>query len=251
MEDQLKAAYAKSSRRLFLLDYDGVLAPIMATPDAAVPSADMKAAISKLTETTGNLVVIISGRDRKTLEKWMGGLHVALVAEHGAFRRQPGGGWVEIAGADDVWKATVRERMEAALQGVPGAAIEEKETSLVWHWMLADDELGQRAAQKLGSTLAAAGQEYGLSITYGKKIVEVHHGSTDKGAAATWYLGQDEWGFVVAAGDDTTDEDMFVAAPASAWTIKVGAGNTAARSRIASPQAFVKLLSRLGQSLPQ
>jgi trehalose 6-phosphate synthase/phosphatase len=250
MEDQLKAAYTKAGRRLFLLDYDGVLAPLVDSPSAAIPSDEMKKIVRQLTGDQANLVVIISGRDRKTLDGWLGDLHVAMVAEHGAFRRQTSGGWVEITGASDVWKATVRERMEAASQGVPGAKIEEKETSLVWHWAEADDEAGQHEAQRLGSGLAPAGQEYGLSITYGKKIVEVHHSSTDKGVAATWFCDQEDWQFVLAAGDDTTDEDMFMALPKTAYTIKVGQGDTAARLRIGSPQSFVRLLGRIGQTHP-
>lgn len=247
MEDQLKAAYIKSKQRLFLLDYDGVLAPIVDSPSAAAPSEEAKAAVRHLASIPGNFVVIISGRDRKTLEGWLGKLGTAMVAEHGAFRKQPGGGWVEVAGASDIWKASVRERMEAACQGVPGAMIEEKETSLVWHWSGADDELGQREAQRLGSGLASSGQQYGLSITYGKKIVEVHHSSADKGSAAMYFMDQEEPDFVLAAGDDTTDEDMFMALPQQAFTIKVGAGETAARLRIGSPQAFVRLLDRIGK----
>jgi trehalose 6-phosphate synthase/phosphatase len=40
--------------------------------------------------------------------------------------------------------------------------------------------------------------------------------------------------FALSAGDDRTDEDMFAHAPKGTWTIKIGAGATKARIRIAS-----------------
>jgi trehalose 6-phosphate synthase/phosphatase len=46
-------------------------------------------------------------------------------------------------------------------------------------------------------------------------------------------------------GDDRTDEDLFERLPEEAFTIRVGAGSTRARFRIASPSAAVGLLSTL------
>lgn len=245
MEDRLKAAYGKSERRLLLLDYDGTLVPIVELPGQAAPGPTTLEVLKALSSDPKNFVVVISGRDRATLERWVGSFRVALVAEHGAFRRQPHGGWIEMTGTADAWKATVREKMETASVPVPGTMIEEKETSLVWHWRQAETNAGQDAAEKLGRSLIDACQEYGLSVTYGNKVVEVHHASADKGKAAQWFVGQEEWDFMLAAGDDTTDEDMFASMPDSAFTIKVGAGATAARLRIKTCGALLATFKRI------
>ena len=51
----------------------------------------------------------------------------------------------------------------------------------------------------------------------------------NKGAAAGRWLGRGPYDLVLAAGDDTTDEDLFAALPARAWSLRVGLGETRAR----------------------
>jgi len=49
----------------------------------------------------------------------------------------------------------------------------------------------------------------------------------------------------LAAGDDVTDESLFQSVPAEAWSVKVGDGATAARTRVASQPEFIRLLESL------
>lgn len=79
----------------------------------------------------------------------------------------------------------------------------------------------------------------------GNKILEVKPRSISKGALASEMLNHTGADFVLCAGDDYTDEDMFVALPSSAWTIKVGPGATQARHHIESVDDMVALLGRL------
>ena len=51
--------------------------------------------------------------------------------------------------------------------------------------------------------------------------------------------------FVLAMGDDRTDEDLFGALPRSAWTIRVGTGSTTARFRLPGPRDVKRLLRSL------
>jgi trehalose 6-phosphate synthase/phosphatase len=51
--------------------------------------------------------------------------------------------------------------------------------------------------------------------------------------------------FIMAIGDDLTDEDSFLALPAPAYTIKVGRGRTKARYRLMSVSAVLELLKSL------
>jgi trehalose 6-phosphate synthase/phosphatase len=50
---------------------------------------------------------------------------------------------------------------------------------------------------------------------------------------------------VLAIGDDFTDEDMFASMPPHAFTIKVGAGRTAARYRARNVGEVLDLLKKL------
>jgi trehalose 6-phosphate synthase/phosphatase len=53
--------------------------------------------------------------------------------------------------------------------------------------------------------------------------------------------------FVIAIGDDYTDEDMFEALPSWAYTVKVGRGRTAARLRLQKPAEVIALLEKLAK----
>lgn len=74
--DRLLGAFSAPTthRRLLLLDYDGTLTPIRQTPSAAIPSAEVLRSLRLLTSDPKNYVYIISGRDQRTLEEWLGAI---------------------------------------------------------------------------------------------------------------------------------------------------------------------------------
>lgn len=63
----------------------------------------------------------------------------------------------------------------------------------------------------------------------------------DKGKAASTWLSRRRWDFILAIGDDVTDEDLFAALPDQAYSIKVGAGPSGAKYRVNSHE-YVRLL---------
>lgn len=77
------------------------------------------------------------------------------------------------------------------------------------------------------------------------KVVEVCPLTTSKGKAVGPWVSGGSYDFMLAVGDDTTDETMFAAMPESAWTIKVGPGPTKARSRIINAAALHRLFGYL------
>jgi trehalose 6-phosphate synthase/phosphatase len=63
----------------------------------------------------------------------------------------------------------------------------------------------------------------------GNKIVEVRPAGVVKGSTARFFLQQRDFDFILAAGDDVTDEDLFKSLPDHANTIKVGMGRSFAK----------------------
>jgi trehalose 6-phosphate synthase/phosphatase len=129
--------------------------------------------------------------------------------------------------------------------------VEDKELSLGWHYRLADPEFGAWLANELVSALdrLLAGTE--LSVIHGRKVVEVHFAWANKGEVAASLRPRSPRGrFILAIGDDRTDEDMFARLPASAWTVRVGRGPTRARSSVRGPEATLGLLAMLAESQP-
>lgn len=239
--EQLKTEYNRARRRLLLLDYDGVLVPLAPTPEAAAPTPHVLQLLRSLVADQRNTVVIISGRPPETMEQWLGKTGVDMSAEHGHFIKIVGQRWQQTSGSDSSWKAAVRERMDESVRAVPASHIEEKHTGLVWHYRQSPAGQAEQEALVLLKSLQSVP---GLNVSHGAKIVEARLSGTNKGQAASRWLSPD-FDFVLAAGDDTTDEDLFAAMPKKAYSIKIGPGPSAAKLRLDTPEQFVSMLKNL------
>ncbi|HUX49122.1 MAG TPA: trehalose-phosphatase, partial [Dehalococcoidia bacterium] len=77
------------------------------------------------------------------------------------------------------------------------------------------------------------------------KVVEVINTGINKGRTALIWISRKKWDFILALGDDWTDEDTFKALPSTAWSIKVGFGASAARFSLSSPSKATSLLRKM------
>lgn len=244
-EKALVADFHQRRKRLILLDYDGTLQPIVNRPEEAAPARTTIAALKRLSEDPRNEVVIISGRDRATLTSWLGGLPITLVAEHGAFIHRPDWKtWHKTLGGSDVWRDEVMELLEYYADLTPGSFVEYKEHTLVWHYRNAATFTAQKNLVLLKRLLRPIAAAQKLRVKEGKMVLEVHHLDISKAhAMQEWLLKSQD--FVLILGDDATDEDMFAAAPAGSYTIKVGQGRSLADYRVPNPASVHKLLRKL------
>jgi len=87
-----------------------------------------------------------------------------------------------------------------------------------------------------------------LQLLPGDKVVEVKNMEINKGRAALTVVDGDKYDFIMALGDDYTDEDIFKALPESAITIKIGSNLSAAKFYLRTPSEARKLLKSLAQS---
>lgn len=239
-------AYKQANNRLLLLDYDGVLEPFHRIPERAAPSQELKQLLERLSERAH--VVVISGRRKYDLESWFGGLPITLIAEHGLYTRKENlSKWQGSRGSGiKEWYGIVLQILERYATKTPGAFVEKKDASLVWHYRRASPYYAQKNLVALKRVLAPIIRKYSLLIEQGNQIIEVRPQSTDKGSAARAWL-KSKPDFVLAIGDDYTDEDMFKALPPTAYTVKVGRGRTAAGYRISNVSEVLKLLKRLSR----
>jgi trehalose 6-phosphate synthase/phosphatase len=243
--DRLTQEYRHAGRRLVLLDYDGTLMPFAPRPEDVAPSSDVRRIVRALSEDPANEVVIVSGRDRETLEAWLGDLDVDIVAEHGVWLRGRSGEWVTIEPMSDAWKPRVAALLEMFVDRTPGSFIEEKDFSLVWHYRQVNGEMAETRVLELKAALASVVTDWGLAVMDGNKVLEIKAANVDKGRAAHRWMCREDLDFILAFGDDRTDEDVFEAAPEGAWTIKVGPGPTQARNSVRGVGDVRSLLTRL------
>jgi trehalose 6-phosphate synthase/phosphatase len=245
-EKEMLRAYNEASHRLFLLDYDGVLQGFRKRPAEASPDKRVMRLLGKLSENPYNTVVIISGRDRVDLVSWFGKLPIALAAEHGAlFRRRGGKHWHVTSSTDPEWKRDILTVLTYYAKKTPGSLIEQKEWAIAWHYRDASPFYSQRNLVIVKRLLRPLLRSYGLVAKDGKKVLEVVPADVNKARAAQEWLIHDH-DFVIAIGDDTTDEDMFTAIPPnSGYSIKVGPGRTAAKYRLPDVASVHRLLSKM------
>ncbi|MBC6607582.1 bifunctional alpha,alpha-trehalose-phosphate synthase (UDP-forming)/trehalose-phosphatase [Hymenobacter sp. BT188] len=243
---QLRRDYRKAPQRLLLLDYGGTLVDFHNNPEHAKPDEELLACLRVLTANPQNRVVIISGHDRPTLEKWLGHLRLDFIAEHGVWLRRAGEEWYLFRPMESVWKQAFRPLLEQYVSRTAGSFIEEKDYSLVWHYRRADAALGEVRSRELLNHLNFMTSNTDLQVLEGNKALEIKTIGITKGTAAQRWLTPDYSDFILAIGDDRTDEDIFRVLPAHAYSVKVGSAiHSAARYAVSGVSDVRKLLTEL------
>lgn len=212
--DLLMTRYKAAKKRLFFFDYDGTLTPIVKTPSAALPSEQTLKALGKLSEDPQNHVYIISGRDQDFLDQHLGHFEkIGFSAEHGGFMREPGSKvWTNLTEKLDMsWMTEVAEIFKYYTERTTGSHIENKRSSITWHYRGADPEWGLFQCRQCQDLLEnnVAGKRP-IEVLVGKKNLEVRPIAVNKGEIVKRILYKNaDAEFVFCAGDDKTDEDMF------------------------------------------
>jgi trehalose 6-phosphate synthase/phosphatase len=249
---RLREPIALAPRRVLLLDCDGTLLEHREEPGQVAPDAELVALLLRLAGLPGTEVHLVSGRPAPTLEAWFGRLPLGLHAEHGLWWRpiQSGGGpapWRTDRPVSTDFKAPVRRVMEALSLRTPGAFVEEKPSSLAWHYRRAEPELGEARAAELLRRLEPVLADQQAEALWGDRVVEVRPRGATKAAVVARALGPAPPGAVaVAMGDDRTDEDLFGALPPSGVALHVGARESMAPYRLpsaASARRFLRALA--------
>ncbi len=240
---EMKRKYQKTTKRLFILDYDGTLSAFKNRPEDAFPTKELLKILEQLCADKKNKVVISSGRDHQTLDKWFGHLPLALAAEHGAFYKEEGV-WHENIKADP-WDDEILSIFQTFIDKTPRSKLEKKETALVWHYRNVDDWLASLREQQLVNALINPCARQNLQIMRGDKIVEIKSPLFTKGSEARRILQNDSFDFILAMGDDTTDEDTFRELPEDTFTIKIGNISEMARYSLLLQSEVLPFLKRL------
>lgn len=240
---ELLTAYYNAPKRLIVLDLDGTLMPVRDNPLESKPDIHLINKLQQLTQDPANTVVITSGRDRDTLEQWFGQLAIDVVGEHGAWIRKNEERWINEQSRNQEWKADIYELLSQYAVKTPGSYIEEKEFSLVWNYRKADAWLSELRLRNLHEALYSAMSNLDLEIMEGNKVLEIKNAGVNKGRGVANWL-DDAYDFILAIGDDGTDEETFRIMPEEAYTIKVGLGDiSSAKYNFRYPSEVRDLLS--------
>jgi trehalose-phosphatase len=233
------------------LDYDGTLTPIVAHPEDAVLSKQMRGIVGRLAQS--GPVFVISGRDLNDVRERVGLAEIIYAGSHGFDILGPDGLRQENPAAQPCLPAL--DEAEAVLRAntadIPGAQIERKKYSIAVHFRNADES---RVPELEAMVDAIVQRHPDLRKRRGKKVLELQpHIDWHKGRAVSWLLqtlGLDPSEVLpIYIGDDLTDEDAFVALHERGVGIVVrdAPRPTAARYALENPAEVGSFLDWLAQ----
>lgn len=237
---------AAPPRLLVACDFDGTLTPLVADPDNAFLSSAALETLRRLQSAPGVRLAIISGRSLADIVSRIPLPDVIFAGNHGLEIRGLGmDGERSQAAALKPRLQALAQHLERALGSVPGIRIENKGLSAAVHFRnvsIASHDAVVRVVRRIGATDGA------FRIQQGHLVAElIPDIGWNKGAALKQIIGR--LGLPGSAsfyaGDDTTDESVFLALP-TAVTVSVGADwITAARWMARDPLEVCGLLERL------
>ena len=181
----------------------------------------------------------------KTVRRAFFSQEPTLAGELGAFYKDRGAWRCNIRPAS--WDPKLSALLEHFARKTPRSRIERKQTALAWHYREADSWLGQLRAQQLVNALMPLCARLNLHILQGDKVVEIKSPRFTKGSETLLLLRQERYDFILALGDDTTDDDMFAALPPRALSIKIGNASEHARYNMPEQSEVVPLLELLAR----
>ena len=234
------ADYGKAKKRVLLIDYDGTL--VQAASYDVSPDAELLSHLTALAADPRNAAVcVVSGRERKQLDNWFRNVPgIALLAEHGFWYKPPdwsGSGskdWQMLvpAGTEETikrWREIVEPILDQYHDATDGSLIRDKGTSMIWDYRDADPDFGQWQAKELMDHLESVLVNEQVDVFPGHNHVEIKAHGVSKATPVEMFLGEN-WeihlrpesegatpgkvDFVMAIGDDRSDEEMFMAVDA-------------------------------------
>jgi trehalose 6-phosphate phosphatase len=218
------------------LDVDGTLLDIAERPDEVETHKVDCALIAGLQHAADKALALISGRSLAQLDALFAPLTLPAAGQHGFERRDVRGERHRRRFPVDTLRPA-KEALRDFAGRHPGLVMEDKGASVALHYRLAP-RLEQPALEAVREAAAPLGNA--VQIQAGKMVWELKPAGADKGSAIEEFMREAPFAgrTPVFLGDDVTDEYGFrVVNRLGGHSIKVGPGETAARWRLANPDA--------------
>lgn len=195
-----------------LLDVDGTLLDIAATPDGVVVPPSLRADLQRLLERSGGGVALVSGRTIGMLDRLFAPIALPAIGGHGAEMRIAANGTASKRHPPILGEA-LRERLHALSHIDPRLLIEDKLHSVAIHYRLAPQRK-KALEREIAVILSEPGTEQ-AEILRGKAVIEIKQRQLDKGTAVRELMTYPP--FVgrrpLFIGDDVADESVFAVLP--------------------------------------
>lgn len=211
------ADFSDLTRLSFFFDLDGTLLDLAPTPDAVRVEAGLQENLELLSKRTSGAVAIVTGRSIRFVDQLFPRHSFFVAGLHGAEFRfgSEKSSTYEMAHSNaerhDEWYLTARDMAKREADHLEGVIFEDKGGAFALHYRLAPDK--EEAVRHIMTAAAeSAGAAY--SLQGGKFVFELKPAGSDKAQALHRFMRAAPFQskFPVAAGDDLTDEAMFLEA---------------------------------------
>jgi len=193
-----------------VLDFDGVLSPIIEDPTLSAIPERVAATLARLATGLG-LLAVLSGRPVEFLAERVRVTGVRLLGSYGI--EQISDGVRRIDPEARTWLGPVQEAsrvLRDLLAASPGIRVEEKSVSVAVHWRQAPDRAA--AADEVRRVTARIAAETGLRLEPGKLVEELRPPlDVDKGSAVSALMATEKLTTIAYAGDDLGDIPALLA----------------------------------------
>ncbi|ODA77766.1 hypothetical protein RJ55_06368 [Drechmeria coniospora] len=217
----IASSYEQSSRRLFILDYEGTLVK-WGPVNQIIPVSPQRTldVLNDLLLDERNVVYVMSGRRPEELDRVFRRVpNLGLIAENGCFIKDHGSErWVELTdnSRTEDWKQSVKPIMTYFLERTPGTEIEERRCSLLFHYDGAEDyETASRQASDCASHVNDACESQRVHAIAMDGAIVVEPTDFNKSTAAQKVFeelsarAESAVDFLMVVGDGREDEKVF------------------------------------------
>ena len=226
-------------------DFDGTLVEIAETPDDIDVPVSLSHQLERAARELDSAFAVLTGREIADIDKFLSPLLLPIAGAHGTQRRRADGVVETVDPASILGAEEIASAIQPLVIAHPGLLMEKKEGAVALHY---------RQAPELETAVRIAMEEAVHSVpdfelVPGKMVLEARPRGVSKGDALRAFMREEP--FIgrtpIFIGDDTTDEDAFIAAQELGGVgIKLGEGETAARMRIANVASVHALIQGLG-----
>jgi trehalose 6-phosphate phosphatase len=230
-----------------LLDIDGTLLDIAATPhDVRVPPA-LRKTLATLKERTDGAIALVSGRSLSDIDLIFAPLKLSAVGGPGAEIRIGANGKANGVLSRFLDRKT-RARLIEVAEVDEGVIMEDKGYSVALHYRLAPDK--KRAIEDAVAAICGELPAGTVEVLPGKAVIEIKKSGFNKGTALRALMTQQPFAGrkPIFIGDDVTDEAAFAIVPEfDGLAISVGRMVPGVAQRFETPGDVRRWLERIAK----
>ena len=242
---QINAVSPAVPQLAIFTDFDGTLVELAETPDAVQVDDTLAGQLQRAIDELDSAFAVLTGREIADIDRFLAPLHLPIAGAHGTQRRRADGFVETVDPAAVLGAEEIAHAVQSLIVAHPSLLLETKEGAVALHYRQAPElEMAVRIAME-----EAVQGVPDFTLVPGKMVLEARPRAASKGEALRAFMREEP--FIgrtpIFIGDDTSDEDAFIAAQDLGGVgIKLGDGETAARMRIPDVASVHALIRGLG-----